>query len=240
MLRFRILLAAFAATCAAPSIHAQICTPFTDVPASDPFCADIQWMLNRGVTFGCHGTGQPPAYCPAQLVRRDQMAAFMFRLSHDVVFQDGGNAFGNPAVLGTTDNNALDIRVNNARVMRYEPNASSPNVIGGSPANNVTVGIRGATIGGGGTDLTGVGPNQVTHQFGTVGGGVDNLAASAATVSGGFTNTASAFASTVAGGQSNTASGQYSTVAGGQSNTASNTASTVAGGASTSRVALPA
>ena len=105
MLRFRTLLAAFAAACVAPPVHAQICTPLIDVPASDPFCADIQWMLNRGVTFGCTAN----QYCPANPVRRDQMAAFMFRLSHDVVFQDGGNAFGNPAVLGTTDNQPLDV-----------------------------------------------------------------------------------------------------------------------------------
>src|SRR5688572_17913422 len=180
MLRIAIALVAAGLSTFATMSRAQNCAPFIDVPAADPFCSNIQWMFNRVVTLGC----TPNQYCPANAVRRDQMAAFMFRLSHDVVFQDGGNALGNPAVLGTTDNNALDVRVNNARVMRYEPNAVSPNVIGGSPANNVTVGIRGATIGGGGTDLTGVGPNQVTHQFGTVGGGVDNLAASAATVSG--------------------------------------------------------
>ena len=244
MLRFRILLAAFAATCAASSVHAQICTPFTDVPASDPFCADIQWMLNRGVTFGCHGTGQPPAYCPANPVRRDQMAAFMFRLSHDVVFQDGGNAFGNPAVLGTTDNNALDIRVNNARVMRYEPNAISPNVIGGSPANSVTVGVRGATIAGGGVpsnadpNFGGPAPNQVTDAYGTVGGGYANRAgdddgttvdAAFATVGGGRSNTASGPFSTVAGGAANLASGDFSTVAGGLFNTASGFTSFAAG-----------
>src|SRR5688572_7702558 len=113
---------AFASNVAA----AQSCTPFIDVPATDPFCSNIQWMHNRGVTLGCSAN----QYCPAQSVRRDQMAAFMFRLSHDVVFQDGGNAFGNPAVLGTTDNHSLDVRVNGVRAMRYEPRAS-PNLIGG-------------------------------------------------------------------------------------------------------------
>ena len=61
------------------------------------------------------------------------MAAFMYRLGFQNAFLRDGNAFGAPAVLGTTDNQPLDIRVNNARVMRYEPNAISPNVIGGSP-----------------------------------------------------------------------------------------------------------
>ncbi len=243
MLRFRILLAAFAASCASISVHAQICTPFLDVPASDPFCADIQWMLNRGVTFGCTAN----QYCPANAVRRDQMAAFMFRLSHDVVFQEGGNAFGNPAVLGTTDDNALDVRVNDARVMRYEPRAISPNVIGGSAANGVSADVRGATIGGGGAAsgtepfIVTLTPNRVTDNYGTVGGGLANLAgddqstaltASSATVGGGFFNKAVADRSTVAGGSDNVASSQFSTVSGGFGNTASGNSSIVAGGVS--------
>ena len=154
MFRFRIVLAAFVAMSAASTVHAQICTPFTDVPASDPFCSNIQWMFNRGVTLGCNAPGQPAAYCPSQFVRRDQMAAFMNRLADEAVFQQGGNAFGAAGELGTTDNQALEIFVNSSRVMRYEPNPISPNVIGGSPANNVTAGVRGATIGGGGVSVT--------------------------------------------------------------------------------------
>ena len=49
-------------------------------------------------------------------------------------FVQGGNAFGATAALGTTDNNALEIAVNGARVMRFEPSGISPNVIGGMPA----------------------------------------------------------------------------------------------------------
>ena len=48
------------------------------------------------------------------------------------------------------DATSLDIKVAGQRVMRYEYNAISPNVIGGSPANNVIAGVRGATIAGGG------------------------------------------------------------------------------------------
>ncbi len=146
MIRPRIVLAAFAATFVALPAQAQICTPFTDVAAADVFCANIQWIYNRGITLGCTAN----QYCPTQFVRRDQMAAFLYRLGFQNAFLRGGNAFGSTAVLGTTDNQALDIRVNNSRVMRYEPNAISPNVIGGSPANNVTAGVAGATIGGGG------------------------------------------------------------------------------------------
>ncbi|MFO1311186.1 MAG: hypothetical protein U1F41_03880 [Burkholderiales bacterium] len=161
-------------------------------------------------------------------------------------FKQGGNAFGATAVLGTTDNNAIDILANNSRVVRYEPDAISPNVIGGSPANNVTVGVRGGTIGGGGLptgnadpDFTGEAPNRVTDAYGTVGGGYANRAGDDAgttidrpfaTVGGGLSNTASGGGSTIGGGIYNTASGTYGTVGGGIFNTASGGAATVPGG----------
>src|SRR5688572_16752382 len=126
------------------------CGGFTDVddanPATAPFCASVTWMKNRGITLGL----TPTLYDPNSPVTRLQMAAFMYRLGYQNAFLQGGSAFGATAVLGTTDNQPLEIRSNDARVMRYEPNPYSPNVIGGSPANNATAGVRGATIGGGG------------------------------------------------------------------------------------------
>ena len=160
-------------------------------------------------------------------------------------FRQGGNGFGATGVLGTTDNSALDIRVNGSRVMRYEPNALSPNVIGGSPVNSVTTGVRGATIAGGGApsgadpDFSGDAPNRVTDAYGTVGGGFANRAGDNAgtandrgfgTVGGGSINTASGIASTVGGGSTNTASSTGSTVGGGLLNEATGEVSTVAGG----------
>jgi len=59
---------------------------FTDVPSNHPFCTDITWMAERGVTVGCSATSATQRqYCPDQSVRRDQMAAFMHRLS-DALF----------------------------------------------------------------------------------------------------------------------------------------------------------
>ncbi|MCC7438220.1 MAG: hypothetical protein IT211_06945, partial [Armatimonadetes bacterium] len=146
--------------------------------------------------------------------------------------------------LGTTDNQAFEIRVNNAgaatggnqRVMRFEPNATSANIIGGFNGNSVTAGAVGATIAGGGANGS---TNSVTDDYGVVGGGAANHAgnnaggtsdAQFATVGGGYDNTASANYSTVGGGYSNSASGDASTVGGGYSNTASGTSSTVGGG----------
>jgi hypothetical protein len=166
-------------------------------------------------------------------------------------FVQGGNAFGGPGALGTSDDNRLDLRAGNRRVMRYEPDPASPNVIGGSPENSVTAGVRGATIAGSGAaagsdpDLVDAEPNVVRVHYGTIGGGFDNQAGGAgastvfyrgSTVSGGLHNTASAYAATVGGGANNTASGPNvvnggaSTVGGGTFNTASMSFATVGGG----------
>ena len=147
-----------------------------------------------------------------------------------------GNAGANPATnfLGTTDDQALELRVNNARALRLEPNADSPNLIGGYSGNSVTSGVVGATIGGGGQ---GGDPNQVTADYGTIGGGKDNeVSGEDATVGGGWNNTASGATgsygggATVGGGIYNTASGGGTTIGGGWHNTASGEVATVGGG----------
>jgi len=138
--------------------------------------------------------------------------------------------------LGTTDNQALELWVNNARALRLEPNATSPNLIGGVSFNSVTSGVKGATIGGGGANLF---RNQVTDDYGVVGGGRINLAgndadgtddATFATVGGGQSNIASGAGATVGGGSENAASDSWATIAGGGNNTASGPKATVGGG----------
>ena len=70
--------------------------------------------------------------------------------------------------VGTTDNNALELKVNSARALRLEPHATSPNVIGGYSGNAVAAGKAGATVGGGGSST---GPNIVSADYATVPGG---------------------------------------------------------------------
>ena len=156
--------------------------------------------------------------------------------------------------LGTTDSQPLEIHVNGARVMRYEPAVTnsngdtSPNVIGGDAGNSVGAGVQGATIAGGGGIQAPNGrfPNLVLGDFGTIGGGFDNTASGFgatigggvgntasdgdAAIGGGLDNTAGGGAATIGGGEINAASGLLATVAGGYSNTASGGNATVAGG----------
>jgi hypothetical protein len=140
-----------------------------------------------------------------------------------------GNAGTVPGTnyLGTTDNAALELKVNGARALRLEPNTTSPNLLGGYSGNSVADGVYGATIAGGGE--SGGYSNQVTGARGTVSGGAHNQAAAAGTVGGGFGNVA-ADEATVAGGLGNSAVGLYATIAGGNTNTASNVGAAVSGG----------
>jgi hypothetical protein len=155
-----------------------------------------------------------------------------------------GNAGTSPAVdfLGTTDLAALELRVGGERALRFDPDAISPNLLGGSRHNALGT-VRGATIAGGGSNVDAdatvnlSGPNRVHDNYGTVGGGIANVAGSsgassqfAATVAGGSGNVASNTVAAIGGGQANQASGLASTVGGGNSNTASGPHGTVAGG----------
>jgi hypothetical protein len=143
-------------------------------------------------------------------------------------WQVGGNSTGADAILGTLDNFALDILVNNSRVLRLEPDATSPNLIGGYGGNLVGEGVFGATIAGGGSSGA---IHTVNGNYGTVGGGIHNTAGALdATVCGGDSNTASESYSTVGGGTSNTAGGQSATVAGGWHNIATTSLAAIGGG----------
>ena len=164
-----------------------------------------------------------------------------------------GNAGTEPGVnfLGTTDDVPLEIHVGHSRhlsdptlgagrVMRYEPNDESPNIIGGFYGNSVAAGTVGAVIGGGGrtygyvgTIGTNVGPNRLDGDYGAIGGGASNLVASEgkySTISGGVLNRAEGNYSAISGGMLNRVDGQGSIVAGGEGNTVDGPVSTIVGG----------
>ncbi len=144
-----------------------------------------------------------------------------------------GNAGTNPNsnFLGTLDNTPLIIRVNNWRAFRIEPTDvdTAPNIIGGYSGNNVSAGVVGATISGGG--VLGF-PNQVSGLYGTIGGGYNNNANGAhTTIGGGLSNYAYGTATTIGGGQNNYTDGQHSTVGGGLFNQSNTDYAAIAGGA---------
>ena len=74
---------------------------FTDVPDTNTFHADIEWLAEEGITKGCN----PPVndkFCPNDNVTRGQMAAFLVRAmgytdngGGDLFVDDDGNTFEN-------------------------------------------------------------------------------------------------------------------------------------------------
>jgi trimeric autotransporter adhesin len=167
----------------------------------------------------------------------------------------GGNAGTTPGTnfVGTTDNNALELKVNSQRALRLEPAVDysakpAPNVVGGFAGNSIQQGVFASTIGGGGVlgapnlifntspnnlaaTIAGGAGNHVSATYGTIAGGqLNEVSGSSASVAGGVWNIGSGGAAAVAGGVQNTASAEQSAVGGGLHNVASGTYSVVSGG----------
>jgi len=216
---------------------------FADGVDNDTLYSAGTGLTLSGGTFSLNATYRLPQGCSTNQVPKWNGSAWI--CAADETGAAGsfwsltGNAGTNPAsnYLGTSDNQAFEMRVNGQRALRLEPgNYSTINVIGGYSGNTITSGAYSATISGGGA--SGI-VNRVTDGNGTIGGGVFNIAgnnnadlndAVSATVSGGDGNTAGGYASTVGGGASNTASGYGSAIGGGMNNIATGWMSWVGGG----------
>lgn len=125
--------------------------------------------------------------------------------------------------LGTTDDEPLEIHVNDNRIWRsvWEPGGAGqpgPSIVAGDPNNSIAPGSVGSTIAGGGNPIV---PNSIAGASNTIGGGLGNqINGGSATIAGGSNNSATGTGATIGGGSSNEASGDNSTVPGGQLNTA--------------------
>jgi len=138
--------------------------------------------------------------------------------------------------LGTTDNQPLEIKVNNVRVVRLEPSAEAPNFVAGFSGNAAAPSVAGATISGGGM----IGADHVvTDNYGVIGGGQGNRAgddagtvsdANFGTVGGGHSNIAGGFSATVSGGAANEAAAGWAAVGGGGWNRVTDNHGTIGGG----------
>ncbi len=99
--RLRILLVFVVALAVLAPVAASASHTFTDVPDTNVFHGDISWLADAGVTLGCN----PPAndqFCPSDSVTREQMAAFLRRLSENQVV-DAGMVQGVVPSVGNTE-----------------------------------------------------------------------------------------------------------------------------------------
>jgi hypothetical protein len=189
---------------------------------AEPFAGDARW-LEVSVRSPA-GSGPYITLSP-----RQALTAVPYALHARSAWQLTGNAGTSPGsnFLGTTDDQALELKVNNSRALRLEPNARSPNIVAGYGGNGVAAGAYAATISGGGESGR---LNRVLDSYGTVSGGYSNTASFLATIGGGYNNTAGPWRGTIAGGCGNTASGQDSIVGGGTLNAASGQFAFIGGG----------
>ena len=162
----------------------------------------------------------------------------------------GGNAGTSPGThfLGTTDGQALQLKVNNTVALQIMPGVTLPNIVGGLAAFRPSViasGVSGAVIAGGNAPSGGVngfggGDFQAVYDDdGTVGGGFGNKVgtdngdvtdAAFATVAGGVFNGAAGYAATIGGGDGNQSGGSRSVVGGGFGNVGVGDFSSIGGG----------
>ncbi|MBE0540623.1 MAG: hypothetical protein IH623_04470 [Verrucomicrobia bacterium] len=134
-------------------------------------------------------------------------AAKLGGLTASDFWQLGGNAGTTAGInfLGTTDDQALELKVNGQRAYRLEPTAGAPNVIGGASGNQVFLGSVGTTISGGDGNLAGF---DEPVSYVTVGGGAGNTI-----------DNQSIFSTIGGGGQNNiTSNSAFATISGGHQN----------------------
>jgi hypothetical protein len=135
----------------------------------------------------------------------------------------GGNDVGaapGANVIGSTNDQPVEIRANNFRALRLEPRGAgfSPNMLGGyhqNNAGNVSANFRGAAIAGGGTQGA---INQVEGNYGFIGAGIGGRAAGSAMVGAGAYNSALGPFSLVGSGIANTNHGLYAALVAGTNN----------------------
>lgn len=92
----RMVIVAVAALALIVPVAALASDRFTDVPDSNIFHDDITWLADTGITIGCN----PPdntEFCPKDFMTREQMAAFVKRMSINQVVDAGALLGYSPA-----------------------------------------------------------------------------------------------------------------------------------------------
>ena len=65
-----------------PAYEAPLASPFKDVKAGDVFYKEISWLASQGITTGWLEADGTRSYRPVTPVKRDVMAAFIYRYAN--------------------------------------------------------------------------------------------------------------------------------------------------------------
>lgn len=199
---------------------AQLSGPVSSANLAGTYANAVN-LTNPGNNFSGNGAGVT-----------NVNAALLGGLASSNYWQTGGNNVAPGQFLGSTNNQPVELWVNNKRAFHIEDTTNAANIIGGWSNNFAAPGVMAATVGGGGGKSavnSSFYTNSVWSSYGTVGGGLGNQAgntngdttfARGATVGGGGANVAGAIYSTIAGGDNNNIllSSDFSSIGGGELN----------------------
>ena len=215
---------------------------FDDVPDSNVFVADIEWLADAGITKGCN----PPAntrFCPDNYVTRGQMAAFMHRLAGgDNRTVDGRLDALEHLLAGVSrSGDTLRFSAMNLQIVNSTGPATAANSLG-----NLVIGDNFNAGAATGSHYLVIGErNAYTGTYGIVAGDNGHASGHNTYIIGGALNTVGGYDSVVIGGEGNEATGRRpvaiggtfnnalggeAVTLGGSNNTAHGPGSTVAGG----------
>ncbi len=192
--------------------------------------------ISSAGTVALASSYQLPQSCASNQIAKWNGSSWICAADNDVnnvtndarYFKQGGNAYGAPAVFGTTDGQPLTVGIGGGTGLRISASslADAPTITHGSSANTAS-GIS-STIGGGGSPVSGcynAFSQQVNNQP-----CANSAAGDYSTVGGGRANAATGLSSAIGGGNGNIANGPFSTISGGNQNLASSDAAGVGGG----------
>jgi hypothetical protein len=86
-----------------PEFDAPVTPTFVDVPASNPFFAQVEWMVAEGIASGFAGN----RFKPNDVVKRQQMANFLYNLAGQPLFA----APGSPSFVDVPTGNPFFLQV---------------------------------------------------------------------------------------------------------------------------------
>lgn len=192
---------------------------FEDVPDSNVFASDIEWLADAGITKGCNPSEGNTRFCPDSYVTRGQMAAFIHRLSGGDRRTVDGRLDAIEQLLAGVSRNGDTLLFDGMNLQ-----VANGNGYGSSSANglgNVVIGYNFKAGAETGSHYLVIGErNAYTGVDGIIAGNNGSASGHNTYIIGGSLNTAEGYDSVVIGGEGNYATGRRPVVIGGSFNKA--------------------
>lgn len=215
----------------------------------DEMTGDLDMLVGKRIKFmpNNQDSGHQMSYIGLNetLLQMPTQLTNVVTISNNLTIMDGADLYfeggtdllssGGSPQIGTTDNNAVQLIVNNVPLLRLQPAAGTGNVVGGHTSNAAVGTTTGSFIAGGGFWNNQASPNSIVDAENSfIGAGVKHdVETSYSSVVGGFNNDirGDSTSSAILGGNSNTVDGHFASgIVAGQNNLISSGWMNVIGG----------